>query len=72
MSTELVDVEDIVNLCPLIYGYNENDEPESLTSTHFINYGKEFSFPANFFDVIKDDSNNHPFLKEKKNSSRIY
>lgn len=63
-SKLLVKVEFILNLHLLTYLYKENDEPQSLTPMYFFNFGKELSFPINFFHLIEDGSK-RSFLKEK-------
>jgi hypothetical protein len=66
MSTLLVEVETVLNLRPLTYVYNEKDEPCPLTPMHFLNFGKEISYPINFADIIDDASKRSSALRRKK------
>ncbi|GFY61943.1 uncharacterized protein TNIN_271721 [Trichonephila inaurata madagascariensis] len=40
MTTILTEIEAVLNLRPLSYVYEENDEPRPLTPMHFLNFGQ--------------------------------
>lgn len=61
LSTLLIEVEAVLNSRPLTYVYKNSDEPQPLTPAHFLNCGKELSFP----DVIDENSKKSALLKRK-------
>lgn len=63
MSTLLVDVETVINLHPLTYVYSENNEP-----MHFLNIGKEITYPIIFVNLIKRASKRLSALRQKYQS----
>ena len=62
----LIVVETVLNLHPLTYIYNENDESTPLTPMHFLNFGKEINYPISFTDIIDNTSKRSSALRRKK------
>ncbi|GFY72105.1 integrase catalytic domain-containing protein [Trichonephila inaurata madagascariensis] len=47
MTTILTEIEAVLNLRPLSYVYEENEEPRPLTPMHFLNFGQnQPTYPA--------------------------
>ena len=55
----------IFSLRPLKYVYIENKEPKPLNSMHFLNFGREISFPVNLIDLVEDGSKKSSLRKRK-------
>ncbi|GFY40423.1 uncharacterized protein TNIN_71421 [Trichonephila inaurata madagascariensis] len=67
MTTILTEIEDVLNLRPLSYVYEENDEPIPLTPMHFLNFGQnEPTYPVTFAEILENASTKSSLLKRKK------
>ncbi|GFY39626.1 uncharacterized protein TNIN_116181 [Trichonephila inaurata madagascariensis] len=67
MTTILTEIEAVLNLRPLIYVYEENDEPRPLTPMHFLNFGQnQPTYPVTFAEILENASTKSSLLKRKK------
>ncbi|GFY68601.1 integrase catalytic domain-containing protein [Trichonephila inaurata madagascariensis] len=67
MTTILNEIESVLNLRPLSYVYEENDEPRPLTPMHFLNFGQnQPTYPVTFAEILENASTKSSLLKRKK------
>ncbi|GFS44202.1 uncharacterized protein TNIN_8971 [Trichonephila inaurata madagascariensis] len=67
MTTILTETEAVLNLRPLSYVYEENDEPRPLTPVHFLNFGQnQPTYPVTFAEILENASTKSSLLKRKK------
>ncbi|GFW80639.1 uncharacterized protein TNCV_3234911 [Trichonephila clavipes] len=67
MTTILTEIEAVLNLRPLSYVYEENDEPRPLIPMHFLNFGQnQPTYPVTFSEILKNASTKSSLLKRKK------
>ncbi|GFU83075.1 integrase catalytic domain-containing protein [Trichonephila clavipes] len=67
MTTILTEIEAVLNLRPLSYVYEENDEPRHLTPVHFLNFGQnQPTCPVTFAEILENASTKSSLLKRKK------
>ncbi|GFY55425.1 integrase catalytic domain-containing protein [Trichonephila inaurata madagascariensis] len=67
MTTILTEIEAVLDLRPLSYVYEENDEPRSLTPMHFLNFGQnQPTYPVTFAEILENASTKSSLLKRKK------
>ncbi|GFX87558.1 DUF5641 domain-containing protein [Trichonephila clavipes] len=66
ITTVLTEIEAVLNLRPLSYVYEENDEPRPLTLMHFLNFGQnQPTYPVTFAEILEKASKKS-LLKRKK------
>ncbi|GFT55172.1 uncharacterized protein TNCV_1433541 [Trichonephila clavipes] len=67
MTTILTEIEAVLNIRPLSYVYEENDEPRPLTPMHFLNFGQnQPTYPVTFAEILENASTKSSLLKRKK------
>ncbi|GFY74031.1 integrase catalytic domain-containing protein [Trichonephila inaurata madagascariensis] len=67
MRTILTEIEAVLNLRPLSYVYEENNEPRPLTPMHFLICGQnQPTYPVTFAEILENASTKSSCLKRKK------
>ncbi|GFU56745.1 integrase catalytic domain-containing protein [Trichonephila clavipes] len=67
MTTILTEIEAVLNLRPLSYVYEENDERRPVTPMHFLNFGQnQPTYPITFAEILENASTKSSLLKTKK------
>ncbi|GFX24688.1 hypothetical protein TNCV_3344681 [Trichonephila clavipes] len=67
MTTILTEIEAVLNLRPLRYVYEENDEPRQLTPMDFLNFGQnQPTYPVTFAEILENASTKSSLLKRTK------
>ncbi|GFY30665.1 integrase catalytic domain-containing protein [Trichonephila clavipes] len=65
--TTIPEIEAVLNLRPLRYVYEENDEPRPLTPMHFLNFEQnQPTYPVTFVEILENASTKSSLLKRKK------
>ncbi|GFT06590.1 integrase catalytic domain-containing protein [Trichonephila clavipes] len=67
MTNILTEIEAVLNLRPLSYVYEENDEPRPLTPMHFLNFGRnQPTYHVTYAEILENASTKSFLLKRKK------